>query len=94
VRSIKCPCCVYRALYNKPWPDDWHIQTVMGLTDIKGRTIYLADGMSPTDNFETLLHEFCHMEGKDRHDGEFDREMNKLVTKAARLGLRWEGIQE
>lgn len=66
----------------------------MGLTDLEGNTIYIADGLSPTDAHETLIHEFVHMQGLDRHTEEFDRECNKLLDKAAKLGIFWEGLQD
>lgn len=66
----------------------------MGLTDLEGKTVYIADGLSPADAFETLVHEFVHMEGRDRHDEHFEAECNKMLERAVKLGIRWEGIQD
>lgn len=74
---------------GKPWPEEWSIQPIMGLTDRKGKTIYIADGLSESDRHETLIHEFLHMEKHDVHGVDFYRDEAKLLRKAAKLRIRW-----
>lgn len=89
---VKCPCCFYRKLTGREWPEGWGVQPVMGLTDPKGKMIYLSDGLSLADANSTLIHEFHHMEGKEAHDEEFTDMCDKYERAAKRKRLVWEGF--
>lgn len=71
-------------------PDGWGVQTIMGLTDPKGKMIYLADGLDPKDAMETLLHEFVHLEGHDDHDEHFYQRFENLCLQAGRKRVAWD----
>lgn len=90
----RCTCCFYKAVTGKPWPEGWGVMQVMGLTDPEGKTIYMADGLSPEDNQTTLLHEFVHMEGLQSHDEKFDARYNELEMAMRKKQVVWDAQSE
>ena len=63
----------------------------MGLTDLKEKMIYMADGLSIEDANSTLIHEFRHMEGGEVHNDEFAHNCDTYERKAKQKRLVWLG---
>lgn len=66
---------------------------ILGLTDPKGKVIYISDNAPPEEAHETLLHEFLHMRGQHNHNEDFAKAEVKLRQLSIKKRIFWRPVE-
>lgn len=77
-----------------PWPSCWEIHFgIKGLTEFHNRNIWIANN-GVKGNQTTICHEFVHvLHPRWQHGPRFDREVQRLLTRARRVLRLDQGIR-